>query len=308
MTVKKKHYNLNFVLSLEHLKEFFKYFRRVTDLRITLLDETGKLIIPSQGKCSYCMLIAKTPGRKICRESDKTALQKAAELKTPYIYTCTAGLVDIVIPLFYENTFVGGVITGQVTWENSPPPDYSRFFPVSDKNKLKQLKEAYCRVKRVNKNWLNNTCNMLFHLLNYIINVEMKNLITLSIGQSTQDVRKKSILRAKEYIDLNFKEEIDLNKISSMYHLTPFYFSKLFREHIKINFKEYLQKLRIEEAKKKLAYSRDRVIEIAYEIGFQDSNYFSSVFKKFTGLTPTQYRKMYKTAGNTKYFKRTMTA
>ncbi len=301
--MEKKHYNLNFVLSLEHLKEFFKYFRKVTDLRITLLDENGNLIIPSQGKCGYCKIIAKTR-RKICRESDKTGLKKAAEIKSPYIYTCIAELIDIVIPLFYENTLVGAVITGQVTWNNSSPPNYKNFFPVHNKKLLEQLKEAYKKITRVDKKWLTNISNMLFHLLNYIINVEMKNLIKLSFNQPIKNVRKKLALRAKEYIDLNFTEDINLKKMSSMYNITPFYFSKLFHQHVKINFKEYLLKSRIKEAKKKLVYSNSNIIEIAFNIGFQDSNYFSYVFKKYTDLTPTQYRKMYKTGNNIKFLEK----
>lgn len=297
---KKKHYNLSYVLNLEHLKEFFKYFKKVTNLRLTLLDEDGNLIIPSQGRCDYCWIIVKTLGKKRCRESDKSGFKKAAEIKAPWIYTCHAGLTDIVIPLFYEDTLVGAAVTGQVVIKNSPAPEYEKFFPTNDEKLLQQLKRAYNRVPRVNKKWLINVCNMLFHLLNYIIEVEMKNLIKIGMKKSIQDVRKELILRAKEYIDMNFRQVIDLKKLSAMYKISPFYFSKLFRQYTKLNFKEYLLKLRITEAKKRLAYSDSSIIEIAYEIGFQDSNYFSWVFKKIVGVTPTQYRKKYKVKTSSK--------
>ena len=83
--------------------------------------------------------------------------------------------------------------------------------------------------------------------------------------------------------------------MADMFRITPFYFSKLFKQYININFRKYIIQLRIEEAKKMLAYSSQPIVEVAFDTGFQDSNYFSSVFSKYAGMPPRAYRAKYRT-------------
>ena len=72
--------------------------------------------------------------------------------------------------------------------------------------------------------------------------------------------------------------------------LNPSYFSTLFKQSCGSSFKEYLNSIRIEESKKLLAATDRSILDIALSIGFEDQSYFTKVFKKYTGLTPKQYR------------------
>lgn len=95
-----------------------------------------------------------------------------------------------------------------------------------------------------------------------------------------------------KYIDENFSNEISLESIASEAYITPGYVSLLFKQTIGINFVDYLQKVRIKKACELLKDIRLKVYEISTTVGFKDERYFSQVFKKNTGLTPSQYREM----------------
>ena len=73
-------------------------------------------------------------------------------------------------------------------------------------------------------------------------------------------------------------------------HLHPSYFSTVFKNAAGLSFKEYLNKVRIEESKILLQNTDFSIIDIAVAVGFEDQSYFSKVFKKYTGTTPKQFR------------------
>ena len=101
----------------------------------------------------------------------------------------------------------------------------------------------------------------------------------------------KSIIEAKEYLNDNFKEKISLDIISRDVGISKYYLHRLFREINGNTPLEYLKNIRLEKAKNKLQYSKDSIFEIAIKCGFDNTAYFSNVFKKHVGLSPTQFRK-----------------
>ncbi|WP_429141851.1 PocR ligand-binding domain-containing protein [Anaerotaenia torta] len=99
-----------------------------------------------------------------------------------------------------------------------------------------------------------------------------------------------SVRKAMKYISEHFAEPITLEKVASYVHLNPSYFSSSFKEACGSSFKEYLNMVRVEESKRLLAHTDFPLVSIAISTGFEDQSYFSKVFKKYTGITPKQYR------------------
>lgn len=95
---------------------------------------------------------------------------------------------------------------------------------------------------------------------------------------------------AKAYIDQYYMLDLNLEKIASLCGYSPSYFSRSFRKHFKINFIQYLQQVRLEAAKQLLKTSSLTVAEISENTGFQSLSYFSTQFKRETGISPNQYR------------------
>lgn len=105
-------------------------------------------------------------------------------------------------------------------------------------------------------------------------------------GERTNDI----IDNAKNYIDANFHKDISLDDISRQMNLSSYYFSKLFKEETGENFVEFLTKVRIDRARELLKTPDLSMKEICSEVGYSDPNYFSRIFKKVVGQTPTEYR------------------
>lgn len=116
------------------------------------------------------------------------------------------------------------------------------------------------------------------------------------IAEAIGDLRRSSALRlaeeAKAYVDLNFRRpDLSVDEICSELHVSPTYFSTVFKKQTGQSFVSYLTDVRMQEAKRLLETSRDRTYMITEKVGYSDPNYFSYAFKKQFGLSPTQYRK-----------------
>ena len=98
------------------------------------------------------------------------------------------------------------------------------------------------------------------------------------------------ISKAKIYINLHFGRDITLDDVSREVDISPYYFSKLFKEETGENFIEYLTNIRIDKAKELLSETELSMKEICAQIGYSDPNYFSRAFKKNVGVTPTEYK------------------
>jgi two-component system response regulator YesN len=102
---------------------------------------------------------------------------------------------------------------------------------------------------------------------------------------------KDLIRRAREYIERRYTDsELSLNEVASHVNLSASHFSVIFSQEAGQTFKEYLIESRINKAKELLRMTSLRSADIAYQVGYSDPHYFSSVFKKNTGFTPMEFR------------------
>lgn len=117
------------------------------------------------------------------------------------------------------------------------------------------------------------------------------------IGTATHNVSCKAseksmsvVGTAKEYIQNNYSRDISLDDVSRTVNISPYYFSKIFKEETGEGFVEYLTGIRIEKAKELLNTTEYSMKEICSMVGYADPNYFSRSFKKNVGVTPTEYK------------------
>ncbi|MEI5908577.1 response regulator [Bacillus spongiae] len=100
-----------------------------------------------------------------------------------------------------------------------------------------------------------------------------------------------TIQQIKQYIIENSHLAVSLESIAEKVSLSPIYISKLFKEQLGVNYITFLTECRIEKAKKLMMDMDKSLKEITFEVGYQDPNYFSKVFKKLCGVSPTEYRR-----------------
>lgn len=99
-----------------------------------------------------------------------------------------------------------------------------------------------------------------------------------------------NVVKVQRYIMNHLKDKITLEELSELTHLSPQYLCKLFKAECRITITDYIREQRISEAKWLLESTELPLTEIADHLGFSDQTYFSTVFKKITGLTPRHYR------------------
>ena len=115
----------------------------------------------------------------------------------------------------------------------------------------------------------------------------------IEIRDQNSGNKNRSILKtAVEFIDSHYMdEEISLNTVANVANVSSNHFSALFSQNMGQTFIEYLTSLRMNKAKELLRCTGMRSSEIAGEIGYKDAHYFSYLFKKTQGMTPSEYRK-----------------
>jgi AraC-like DNA-binding protein len=133
------------------------------------------------------------------------------------------------------------------------------------------------------------------------IQVYMLRLLAFFISNCPPDelylIKRDSMEKLNDvllYIDSNYRNVISVDELARIAHLHPNYFIRLFRKHIGESPIHYLNKKRIDEAKKLLTCTNLPLKEISEKIGLSDVYYLSRVFKEYTGFSPSTYKQMLK--------------
>ncbi|MBN2558204.1 MAG: helix-turn-helix domain-containing protein [Clostridia bacterium] len=100
------------------------------------------------------------------------------------------------------------------------------------------------------------------------------------------------LLSAVRYIKENYNRDISRDEVANRVNLAPCYFSQVFKQTFGESFVEYVRKIRIEKAKHLLQSTDYQNSKISTQVGYNDSKYFTKVFRAYTGLTPCDYKKM----------------
>lgn len=119
-------------------------------------------------------------------------------------------------------------------------------------------------------------------------------LLTKNYSFNDQTLVRKAI----DYIERNYTKEISLDLVAAHVHLSTAYLSRIFNKKAGTSFSEFLTQVRLKEAKRRLRTSNETIDQIAEATGFSSNSYFSAVFKKHEGVTPSEYRAKPKPGGS----------
>ncbi|MBT2759307.1 response regulator [Mesobacillus foraminis] len=117
---------------------------------------------------------------------------------------------------------------------------------------------------------------------------QMQMMIDLIIS-SKKSNKHKAVEKAKKFIEKNYHHDLTLQEVAEHVGMNPNYFSLLFKEEMGVTYIKYLTKYRMEQAKKMLTDGR-KISEVSEKVGYLTYRHFSELFKKYTGMTPRQYK------------------
>jgi len=149
----------------------------------------------------------------------------------------------------------------------------------ADQNQLEELQYDLLRLQQIQQS--TDTHRSLFQREHRIPNESRLN---------PESPSNEIIQRAIYYIDAHLSEKITEEKVAALCGMSPYRFSRLFKEACSSTFQEYLVQHRIDEAVRLLANPKTLITDIAYTVGFNDASYFTRAFKRYIGVSPSDYR------------------
>lgn len=153
----------------------------------------------------------------------------------------------------------------------------------------------------------NSYWNLLLHLVEKYTTREMAILASkffvIDMGRNDQspfiifkgqkDHEDEVVKNAQEYIEQNFQNKISVDELSDKFSVVRRTFERRFKKSTHNTVVEYIQRVKIEAAKKSFESSRKNIYEVMYDVGYTDIKAFRDVFKKITGMPPVEYRNKY---------------
>jgi two-component system response regulator YesN len=145
---------------------------------------------------------------------------------------------------------------------------------------------------------INNSERRLWEIVHRVETIkELKNdisahveLVQAAITQKRERKTKNGVVQIQSYIQEHYARELTIAEIASSVYLTTTYICLLFKQETGMTINEYLIDVRIAKAKEMLGDFRNKLYDICFAVGYKDPSYFSKLFKKQTGFSPTEFR------------------
>ncbi|OGV71206.1 MAG: hypothetical protein A3K19_11735 [Lentisphaerae bacterium RIFOXYB12_FULL_65_16] len=236
--------------------------------------EVPLLRLPEKWHCHhgpYCEFAKLQGNQPRCSAAKVRSLKKAEKLRASFESVCPQGIWDWVCPVVFEDAVVGVWFLGSLRVSALRPlggktyngPAIPAVTP-ERKAQLRDYGQLLCETVRL----------MLGHWV--------------AAGHRLAKHKPSDFYRdaVLTFIRNRYHEDVRLSDLAAQLHVHPNYLGQMIRKRCGASFRDLLADLRIEKAKVLLRVGSHTVTEAAYACGFNDSNYFSTVFRKRTGTTP----------------------
>jgi transcriptional regulator GlxA family with amidase domain len=127
----------------------------------------------------------------------------------------------------------------------------------------------------------------------FLLDIARQSQSPFAIFKGQREHEDKQILQVQEFIESNFADRLTVEVLSDQFGIGRRTFERRFKKATNNTITEYIQRVKIEAAKKQLESGRKTVNEIMYEVGYQDTKAFREVFRRVTGMSPVDYKSKY---------------
>ncbi|MBE6787407.1 MAG: helix-turn-helix domain-containing protein [Ruminococcaceae bacterium] len=270
---------MNYNYSIELLNKVMKDFSIVTGNNIALYDVDFNILgcnyANRQRFCAYVQ--SNKTGKERCSKSDRLLLERCAKEKVPQTHICHAGLIDICIPIKYNNSVIAYIVLGQIKNDISFKgiAKYVKDLELD----YKTLEESYNSIPYADDEKIQSVISIAVMLTEYILYNDMiKPRLNISVELATK------------YIDENYTNEITVSDICKAANISKSVLYKNFSSYLSQTPVDYINKKRVDKACKLLLTSNLSIENIMSKVGFSNISYFYKRFKELKGITPKQYR------------------
>lgn len=260
------------------------------NLHISIVDLTGVLNTPMTKIAikniihskHFCDIAKSSPkGYHTCMRCKKLANTKATRKGVPFCGCCVYGLYEAVFPVIINNTVSAIIYIGNA---------------VINKNQTVKQIEKICKYTCVNSRILKKEIDQCYYAEDTSELLQIAELV----ADYLKMLYKHATLKAEKlhwlvsvmkcFADEMYCSNISLKELAVTYQKNEKYLGRLFLKETGISFHKYLMQLRLNKAESLLLQSTNKIIDIAFDCGFNTVSYFNRAFKKKYGMTPKEYR------------------
>ena len=275
---------MDFSYSLEKVSSILEDFYALTNFRIALFDANFNelLAVPSR-LSNFCKILREdTTMHTKCLKCDIHNFNTVKRTQKSHLYQCHAGLKEMIVPILSNEVIIGYLMCGQVRTNTSGLDSWEMFEKVIKDCSIdcNSLKTNFETQSTYNDNLL-------------ISSMHMVEILAKHLEQSRSLVINKESLSFKidEYILAHLKEPLHIPLLCQKFNYQKSTFYKVTNKIYPMGIMKHIKHIRIQKAKHLLSTTNLNISEIAEEVGIEDYNYFTKIFKIEENCTPREYRK-----------------
>lgn len=258
-------------------------FYKATEVNISIHNSDFSLIarLPDVYSNNYCSLIQESSnGKRACMQSDKSLFEACMKSKCAEMRVCHAGLMDIAIPIIYQDIIIAYVIMGQMKVATAFS-EIEAYIASLGLDTQKQQSE-YDQLPYFTEEKLQAIANIAVMLTRYIL---LENIVTPALNDR--------IHNAEQFIDDNIQKRLTIHEVSKGTNISKSTLYKNLRMNFDCTIKEFVNKKRIEKSEELLVNTDLSIEEVSQRVGFSSASYYSKTFKKHKNISPLRYRKAF---------------
>lgn len=259
------------------LKEFFQ----ISGFRISIHDlEYNEIYAYPQSLSPFCNRIQQIDRiRQKCNEMDKAAFEKVEQTEKTFVYQCHCGLYEAVAPIYHFGVLSGYLMMGQVRShsDSSRGCILKKLIPFTDD--IDEATQYVDTIKSIDENLIYSYVTIMQLVAEHITRTNKINRCGNHLAPML-----------KQYINRNYNKAFSLSLLTQKFNCCSSTLMSCFKSEYHMTIIEYLHQVRLTQAEQMLTCSRKSVKEIAAACGFSGQNYFTRLFTKQYGISPTQYR------------------
>ena len=277
------------------ITELIRSFRELTGVGVCFYDTERFFRYHVNGEkdymghyCEFCKCVRLLDGGKAaCEKSDKgEAIELAHSYKKPFFFKCHMGICELVVPVVKKEKLLGLVFLGQCRIEGEDPVEEIKRAARNLGGDGESFVKLYNSLPKMNRGDLlamGNLFSLYFSKLGDVAEFFGNKGITA-------DEHRPLGRRMANYIENSYARNISPQEISGHFYINESYAARVFKAENKMSMTEYIRKVRFDNAKRLLATTTVSVSNIALNVGYHDANYFTRLFVREEGITPTEYR------------------
>ena len=268
----------------EKINEMLKEFHTISNVTMSVWDsEFNQITFYPHPMAPICSKIKRgIEGKTKCLESDIAACKKAASIRGPFTFTCHAGLVDTVVPIYNNEELIAYIMFGQIR-------DSEQIF--SNIDNVKSLCKKYDVDEETIEEYYKNLPELNHSQIDAITNLFKMCVPYFYTSRAIKAEENSLASEIEQYIIHHLDSKLSIENLCQHFQITVTTLYEISHKFFKTSIKDYIIEKRVEKAKHYLTTTRLSVSEIYDKVGFTDYNYFIRTFKKRTNHTPISYRK-----------------